>query len=215
MGDGGLHLAAQGVVLQLDPAQPLLHSPAQLPRLSVRLIQHVLRPAVGLQLHPGGPLLDGRVGCRPGLQLRHTAAQAVPLPAQLLQLPALGLLPLPAGLQHRLHLLQLLAQALPVPVEDGHTLLLVRLLRGQLPPVLLRLLQAPLKLLLLLSVLRRRLFQIVQHILPVEAAEGGAAKGMVHGAPRLRPFRGNLSYSVLFYHIPGGITIPACAFVRI
>ena len=191
MGDGGLHLAAQSVVLPLHPAHPLLHAPAQVLGLAVGLVQNVLGPAVGLQLHAGGALLHGLIGGGLRLQGCHSVLQAVPLLAQGGQLPLLGLLPVLAGGQGLLGLLQLLAQAVPLPVEDGELFLLLRRLGRQLPPLLLSRLQVLLQFLLPLGVLRRRLLQIVQHILPVKAAQGGASKWMVHGAPRLRPASGH------------------------
>ena len=58
VGDSGLHLGAQGVVLPAHPGHPLLHLLAQMPGLAVGLVQHPLGPAVGLQLHAGGAVLD-------------------------------------------------------------------------------------------------------------------------------------------------------------
>ena len=98
-------------------------------------------------------------------------------------------------------LLQLLAQAVPLPVEDGELFLLLRRLGGQLPPLLLSRFQVLLQLLLPLGVLRRHLLQIVQHILPVKAA--GWSMGHLVSAP----LRGILSVFELLYHTLGGNTI--------
>ena len=66
MGDGGLHLAAQGVVLQLDPAQPLLHSRRSSRACPSASFSTFCARQWASSSTPGGPLLDGRVGCRPG-----------------------------------------------------------------------------------------------------------------------------------------------------
>ena len=126
MGDGGLHLAAQGVVLQLHPADPLLHIAAQLLGLSVGLVQHILCPAVGLQFDSGGALFDGLIGGGVRLQSFGAGFKGVALLSEGSQSLLLGLLPGLAGVQGLLDLLQLFLQLISVPAEDGQLLLLLR-----------------------------------------------------------------------------------------
>ena len=62
MGHGGLHLGPQGLVLQADLVGPLGHLLVELAHLALGLVLDQLGPAVGVQLQPGGPLLQGGIG---------------------------------------------------------------------------------------------------------------------------------------------------------
>ena len=75
---------------------------------------------------------------------------------------------------------------------QGPLLLLQRLILGaELVPLPFGPADALLQLLALLGILPGQGLQIIQHILPVKAAEDGVSELMVHGAPRfLRPRTG-------------------------
>lgn len=62
VGHGGLHLGSQGLVLQADLVGPLGHLLVELAHLALGLVLDQLGPAVGVQLQPGGPLLQGGIG---------------------------------------------------------------------------------------------------------------------------------------------------------
>ena len=169
-----------------------------MPGLAVGLVQHPLGPAVGLQLHPGGAVLHRGVGSRVRLQPGHLLPQRLRLPAALLQ----GLLRLSGGLlplaqlgaeggQFALTALHAAQQFFLLPLQ-GPLLLLQRLLLGaELVPLPFGPADALLQLLALLGILPGQGLQIIQHILPVKAAEDGVSELMVHGAPRfLRPRTG-------------------------